>query len=94
MHYTAIKNMSRRLSKLNRKASRTYHFCMNCLNTFLKASRRGKHYDYCSSNGHIKVNMPIKKEKWLQCRDGQYQFKVPFMFHADFESTLKPVVEP
>ena len=48
---------------------------------------------YCSSNGHVKVNMPTEKEKWLKFHDGQYQFKVPFMLYADFESILKPVDE-
>ena len=33
-HYTAIKNVSRLLSKLNRKTRRAYHFCMNCFNGF------------------------------------------------------------
>ena len=37
--------------------------------------------------------MPTEKEKWLHFRDGQYQFKVPFMMYADFESILKPVDE-
>ena len=39
------------------------------------------------------VKMPTEKEKWLKFRDGQYQFKVPFMLYADFESTLNPVDE-
>ena len=47
---------------------------------------------YCSSNGHVKVNMPTEKEKWLKFHDGQYQFKVPFMLYADFESILKPTM--
>ena len=29
-HYTAIKNISRLLSKLNGKTERAYHFFMNC----------------------------------------------------------------
>ena len=37
--------------------------------------------------------MPTEKEKWLKFHDGQYQFKVPFMLCADFESILKPVDE-
>ena len=37
--------------------------------------------------------MPTGKEKWLKFHDGQYQFKVPFMLYADFESILKPVDE-
>ena len=92
-HYTAIKNISRLLSKLNGKTKRAYHFCINCLNGFRTASARDKHYEYCSSNGHVKVNMPTGKEKWLKFHDGQYQFKVPFMMYADFESILKPVDE-
>ena len=62
-HYTAIKNISRLLSKLNGKTKRAYHFCINCLNGFRTASARDKHYEYCSSNGHVKVNMPTGKEK-------------------------------
>ena len=37
--------------------------------------------------------MPNEKEIWLKFHDGQYQFKVPFMLYADFESALKPVSE-
>ena len=37
--------------------------------------------------------MPTEKEKLLKFHDGQYQFKVPFMLYADFESILKPVDE-
>ena len=92
-HYTTIKSISRLLSKLNGKTRRAYHFCMNCLNGFRTESARDKHYEYCSSNGHVKVKMPTEKEKWLKFHDGQYQFKVPFMLYADFESILKSVDE-
>ena len=92
-HYTTIKSISRLLSKLNGKTRRAYHFGMNCFNGFRTASARDKHYEYCSSNGHVKVNMPTEKEKCLKYHDGQYQFKVPFMLHADFENILKPVDE-
>ena len=92
-HYTAIKSISRLLKSLNATHKGAYHFCMNCLNGFWTASARDKHYEYCSSNGHVKVKMPTEKEKWLKFHDGQYQFKVPFVLHADFESILKPVDE-
>ena len=32
-------------------------------------------------------------EKWITFHYVQYQFKVPFMLYADFESILKPVHE-
>ena len=88
-HYTAIKNTSRLLSKLNRKTKRAYHYCMNCLNGFRTVSARNKRYEYCSSNGHVKVNMLNQKEKWLRFHNGQYQLKVPFMLYVDFEKILK-----
>ena len=37
--------------------------------------------------------MHTEEEKWLKFHDGQYQFKVPFMLYADFQSILKPVNE-
>ena len=92
-HYTTITSISSLSSKLNRRTQHTHHFCMNCLNGFWTESARDKHYEYCSSNGHVKVRMPSEKEKWLKFHDGQYQFKVPFMLYADFESILKPVDE-
>ena len=91
--HTAIKNISRLLSKLNGKSNCAYHFCMNCLNGFWTVSARDKYYECCSSNGHVKVKMASEKEKWLKFHDRQYQFKVPFMLYADFESILKPVDE-
>ena len=92
-HYTAIKRISRLRKPLNATHKYAYHFCMNCLNGFRTQSARDKHYEYYSSNGHVKVNMPTGKDKWLKFHDGQYQFKVPFMVYADFESILKPVDE-
>ena len=80
-HYTSIVNISRLLSKLNGKTRRVYHFCMNCFNGFRAESTRDKHYEHCRSNGHDKVTMPSKEEKWLKFRDGQYQFKVSFVMY-------------
>ena len=57
-----------------------------------KVASSVKHYEYCSINVHVKVQMLSEKEKWLKFHDGQYQFKVPFVLY-DFESILKPVDE-
>ena len=62
-HNTAIKNISRLLSKLNGKNNCTHHVCIKCLNGFRTASEREKQYEYCSSNGHLKAKMPFEKEK-------------------------------
>ena len=63
-HYTTTKNISRLLSKLKGQTRRAYHLCMNCLNGYRKASARDKHYEYCSGNDYVKVNMPTGKKKW------------------------------
>ena len=46
------------LKSLNATHKGAYHFCMNCFNGFRTASARDKHHEYCSSNGHVKVNIP------------------------------------
>ena len=61
-HYTAIKRVSRLLKSLNTTHKGAYHFWMNCLSGFRTKSARDKHYEYCSRNGHIKVNMPNEKK--------------------------------
>ena len=92
-HYTAIKNISRLLKSLNAKKHQGYHYCINCLNGFRTESARDKHYEYCRDKGNVKIKMPSKDEKWLKYHDGQYQFKVPFVMYAEFESILIPVKE-
>ena len=69
-HYTAITNISRLLSRLNRKSYRAYHCSLNCLNGFQTSSARDKHCKYCSTNGHVRVKMPTESEKWLKFHDG------------------------
>ena len=91
--YTTIKSISRLLSKLNGKNQHAYHNSMDYSNGFRKASARYKHYEYRGGNGHVKVNIPTEKEKWLKFHDGQYQFRLLFMLYVDFESILKPADE-
>ena len=90
-HYTAIKNKSRLLSKLNGKSSHTCGFCINHLNCFWTPSSRDKQEQDCSNNGYIKVKVPSDKKKWLKFHDGQYQLKFPFVLGTNFESIWKPV---
>ena len=62
-HYTTIKNFPRRHKPLNPTHEGTSHLCMSCLNGFHTASLRGKHCEYYSTNGRIKVKMPSEKER-------------------------------
>ena len=92
-HYVAIKSLSRLLSSQNTKHKKKEYFCMNCLQGFNEESSRDKHIDYCINNEAVKVKMP-HRNPIAQYSDGQFQFKVPFIMCADFESILEPIQGP
>ena len=89
-HYVAIKFLKRLLSRQNSKHKESQHFCINCLQRFAEWESRDEHYVYCGSNEAVRIEMPDKKPI-VKYSDGQYQFKVPFMMYADFESILEPI---
>ena len=89
-HYVAVKLLSRLLLKQNSKHKEAQHFCTNCLNGFESEIIRDEHYEYCRSKDSVRVEMPTKNPI-VKYADGQYQFKVPFVIYADFESILVPV---
>ena len=89
-HYVAIKSLERLLSKMNSKHNPKQHFCDNCLNGFKTQESRDRHYDYCTSNESVKIEMPAKNPV-VSYSNGQHQFKVPFIMYADFESILEPI---
>ena len=94
-HYTAIKSLSRLLSSKNSNTKHKQHFCMNCLQGFTQESSRDQHQVYCKDNESVRVEMP-KQGSTVEFKDGQNQFKAPFIMHADFESILETMgpVEP
>ena len=57
---------------------------------FAEQKSRDEHYVYCRSNEAVRIEMPNKKPI-VEYSNGQYQFKVPFMMYADFESILEPI---
>ena len=94
-HYTATKSLSRLLFSKNSNTKHKQHFCMNCLQGFMKESSRDQHQVYYKDNESVRVEMP-KQGSTVEFKDGQNQFKVPFIMYADFESILEPMgpVEP
>ena len=94
-HYTAIKSLSRLLSSKNSNTKRKQHFCMNCLQGFTQELSRDQHQVYCEDNESVRVEMP-KQDSSVEFKDGQNQFRVPYIMYADFESILEPMgpVEP
>ena len=68
---------------------------MNCLQGFTQESSRDQHQVYCENSESVRVEMP-KQGSTVEFKDGQNQFRVPFIMYADFESILEPMdpVEP
>ena len=89
-HYVAIKSLSRLLHSSNTKNEKAKHFCIICLQGFNEKESRDEHLVYCRNNEAVRIEMPNSKPI-VQYSDGQYQFRVPFMMYADFESILEPI---
>ena len=89
-HCTAIKSLSRLLSSKNSDTKRKQHFCMNCLQGFTQELSRDQRQVYCKDNEFDRVEMP-KRVSTIEFKDGQNQFKVPFIMYADFESIIEPM---
>ena len=85
-----IKSLKRFLSRQNSKHKESQHFCINCLQGFAEQKSRDEYYVYCRPNKAVRIKMPNRKSI-VQYSDGQYQFKVPFMMYADFESIPEPI---
>ena len=92
-HYVVIKSISRLLSKKNSNHKEAQHFCMNCLQGFREKRLRDEHVGYCKNNEAVQIEMPYHKPT-VQYSNGQFQFKVPFIMYADFESILEPIQGP
>ena len=91
-HYTAIKSLNRLLSSKNSNTKHKQHFCMNCLQGFMQESSRDQHQVYCEDNESVRVEMP-KQGSTIEFKDGQNQFRVPFIMYTDFESILE-LIDP
>ena len=89
-HYTAFKSSSRLLSSKNSNTKRKQHLCMNCLQGFTQELSRDQHQVYCEDNESVRVEMP-KQGSTIEFKDGQNQFRVPYIMYADFESNLEPM---
>ena len=92
-HYVGIKSLSRLLSSQNTKHKEKQYFCMNCLQGFSEEHSRDEHIGYCKDNELVRIEMPHKRPI-VEYSDGQFQFKVPFIMYADFESILEPISGP
>ena len=87
-HYVTIKSLSRLLSSQNTRHKGKEYFCMNCLQGFKEEASRDEHVGYCKNNESVRIEMPHKRPI-VEYPDGQFQFKVPFIMYADFESILE-----
>ena len=89
-HYVAIKSLSKLLRSSNTRNEKAQHFCINFLQGFNEKKSRDEHLVCCRNNEAVRIEMP-NKNSIVKYSDGQYQFKVPFLMYADFESILEPI---
>ena len=87
-HCVSIKSLSRLLSSQNTKHKGKEYFCTNCLQGFKEDASRDEHISYYKNIESVRIEMPHKRPI-VEYSDGQFQFKVPFIMHADFKSILE-----
>ena len=87
-HYIAIKSLRRLLSSSNNKHNGKQYYFMNCLQGYSDKSSRDEPIGYCKNNESVRIEIPYRKPI-VQYSKGQFQFKVPFIMYADFESILE-----
>ena len=92
-HYVVIQSLSRLLSSQNTKHNGKEYFCTNCLQGFWEECSRDEHVGYCKNNESVGIEMPHRRPI-VEYSDGQFQFKVPFIMYADFESILELIQGP
>ena len=92
-HCVAIKSLSRLLSKKNGKHKEKQYYCIKCLQGFKEKRLRDEHIGYCKNNEAMRIEMPHRRPI-VQDWNGQFQFKVPFIMYADFESILELLQGP
>ena len=92
-HYTAIKSLSRLLSSKNSNTKCKQHFCMNFLQGFTQESRKDQHQVYCEDNETVRMEMPSRGVT-VEFKDGQNQFRVPFIIYADSDQSLNQFSAP
>ena len=78
------------LSSKNSNTKHKQYFCINCLQGFTQELSRDQHQVYCEDNESVRVEMP-KQGSTVEFKDGQNQFRVPFIMYTDFECTLEPM---
>ena len=66
---------------------------MNYLQRFKEESSRDEHIGFCKNNESVRIEMSHKRPI-VEYSDGQFQFKVPFIMYADFESILESIQGP
>ena len=92
-HCVAIKSLSRLLWSQNTKHKEKEYYCMNCLQGLKEEASRNEHIGYCKDNELVRIEMPHKVQI-VEYSYEQFQFKIPFIRYADFESILEPISGP
>ncbi|EDO34977.1 predicted protein, partial [Nematostella vectensis] len=88
-HYCWIKDVMSLVSSQIDKYHHTRFLCFRCLNSFRCEMALEKHYEYCSKNESVRIEMPMDKDgKPLYTRFVNFnrKMRVPFVVYADFES--------
>ena len=91
-HYCYVKKVSALLFDQN-KNSNAKHYCMLCLNGFIRADLLEKHKKYCNGvNGRpTRIEMPEEGKNTVAFQNHHKQMKAPYVIYADFEALVRKI---
>ena len=94
-HYCWIKNFSRFCgSSSNHNHGGKKYYCKYCIQGFGSEAKLDHHLAHgCADVTTCKPCMPTGKDKTLEFKNTQNQFKAPFVIYADFECLTTPVAK-
>ena len=87
-HYVWIKNFNRFMGHDN---NHKFYYCTHCLQKYSTNEKLEEHKISCSIQDISKIEMP-KEGSVTKFKNFYKMLKVPFVYYADFESYLVPVV--
>ena len=90
-HYCWIKNFNGFMYDIT-NSHYTKHFCVKCLMYFHSEDSLKLHYtDYkdCTDNQTSKVTLPSEDKAFIEFKNYNNKFEVPFRIYADTESIIK-----
>ena len=94
-HYVLISNFDRGFGQVVQKGNHSITFCKRCLAHFYDKQKRDDHFEskVCFDYEAVRTILPKEGANIVEFKNHVNKFQVPVHIEADFECTLKPIID-